>query len=156
MLRVRSSADRNRASSSKGRTRCARELLDRCGVAGHFELVEGNVLRTLPAFLENFQEHSFAIVNIDVDLYEGTKVAMEQLFPRVVRNGIVILDDYEGFPAPSGRSTSTCWHTAARNDPEVPFRLVAVFHRQGIAATPEPVPTRHGAAGPRAGAHFTF
>ena len=73
-------------------------LLESQGLAGNVELIEGNVLQTLPAFLDRYQEHSFAIVNIDVDLYEGTKVAIEQLFPRVVCNGIVILDDYEGFP----------------------------------------------------------
>ena len=52
----------------------------------------------MPAYFERNQERSIAICNIDVDLYEPTAVALDVLFPRVVRGGIVILDDYEAFP----------------------------------------------------------
>ena len=37
-------------------------------------------------------------MHIDVDLYEPTKVSLENFFPHVVKGGIVILDDYGAFP----------------------------------------------------------
>jgi hypothetical protein len=103
-------------------------LLESQGLAGNVELIEGNVLQTLPAFLDRYQEHSFAIVNIDVDLYEGTKVAIEQLFPRVVRNGIVILDDYEGFPG-AKRAVDEYLQAHGRREPiqKFPYALSPSF-----------------------------
>lgn len=73
-------------------------LLKDQGLADNVELVEGDVRQTLPHYLKEHQQISFAIVNIDLDLYEATAAALENLFPLVVRGGIVILDDYEGFP----------------------------------------------------------
>ena len=73
-------------------------LLDEQGLGDNVELVEGDVCETLPEWLASRQEMSFAIINLDLDLYEPTKVAIECLFPRVARGGIIPFDDYEGFP----------------------------------------------------------
>ncbi|MBR9973739.1 TylF/MycF/NovP-related O-methyltransferase [Magnetospirillum sulfuroxidans] len=61
-------------------------------------LVAGDITTTLPDFFEENGAVSVAIANIDVDLYKPTKAALESIFPRLVRGGILILDDYEGFP----------------------------------------------------------
>ena len=74
------------------------QLLIEQGLADNVDLVEGDVRESIPRFLAERQQMSFAVVNIDLDLYEPTKAALEHLFPRVVRGGVVILDDYEGFP----------------------------------------------------------
>ncbi len=74
------------------------EILTQQGLEQNIELIEGDVRETMPKYIEAHQEMSFAIVNIDLDLYHPTKAALESLFPRVVKGGIVILDDYEGFP----------------------------------------------------------
>lgn len=74
------------------------KLLEEQGLASNVDLIEGDIRKTLPAYLEKNQEMSFSIVNIDLDLYEPIKAALEELFPRVVRGGVVVLDDYEGFP----------------------------------------------------------
>ncbi len=73
-------------------------MLAEQGLADNVELVQGDVRETLPRFLEENQEMSVSIVNIDLDLYDPVKAVLEYLFERVVRGGIVILDDYEGFP----------------------------------------------------------
>lgn len=75
-----------------------RQLLNEQGLGGNVELIKGDVCKTLPAFLASHRQLSFAIVNIDLDLYEPTRTAVRELYPRLVRNGIMILDDYEGFP----------------------------------------------------------
>ena len=74
------------------------QLLDEQGLANNVDLIEGDIRETVPRYLSENKQMSLAIVNIDLDLYEPTKVALEHLFPLIVRGGVVILDDYEGFP----------------------------------------------------------
>lgn len=74
------------------------QLLQEQGLADNVELIEGDIRKSLPAYLAEHEEMSFAFVNIDVDLYEATKLALELVYPRVVRGGVIALDDYEGFP----------------------------------------------------------
>ena len=62
-------------------------LFDEQRLGDNVELVEGDVCETLPEWLASRQETSFTIVNVDLDLYEPTKVAIECLFPRVARGG---------------------------------------------------------------------
>ena len=54
----------------------------------HF--IEGRVEETLP------QEapEKIALLRLDTDWYESTRHEMEQLFPRVVPGGVLIIDDY--------------------------------------------------------------
>ena len=73
-------------------------LLKEQGLAKNVELIQGDIVRTLPDYLSAHPEMSFSIVNIDLDLYEPIEVALRNLFPRVVKGGVVILDDYEFFP----------------------------------------------------------
>lgn len=37
---------------------------------------------------------NIALLRLDGDLYESTKICLEYLYPKVVNNGIVIIDDY--------------------------------------------------------------
>ena len=50
----------------------------------------GDVASTLP----NSNVSSVAILRLDTDLYESTKIALEQLYPKVSEPGFVIIDDY--------------------------------------------------------------
>ncbi len=54
--------------------------------------VEGDVCQTLtnPANIPD----KIAILRLDTDWYESSKVELEVLFPKVVRGGVVIFDDY--------------------------------------------------------------
>jgi hypothetical protein len=74
------------------------KILEGQGLADNTKLVPGDVRETIPKFLEENQQTSFSIVNIDLDLYEPTEVAIRFLYPRLVVGGIMILDDYEGYP----------------------------------------------------------
>ena len=57
-----------------------------------FHFVEGPVEKTLDA-PENIPDQ-IAVLRLDTDWYESTMKEMEVLFPRVVKNGVVIIDDY--------------------------------------------------------------
>ena len=60
----------------------------------HCYLVEGKVEDTL----EVFGPQSIALCRLDTDWYSSTKVEMEVLFPRVVKGGYIIVDDYSDWP----------------------------------------------------------
>ncbi len=61
-------------------------------------LVKGNILKTAPEYSKSHLELRIALLHIDVDLYEPTKVTLESFFSHVVKGGVVILDDYGSFP----------------------------------------------------------
>jgi O-methyltransferase len=42
------------------------------------------------------QDRTFAFVNLDVDLYESTKMALEFFYPRMAPSGIILSHDYSG------------------------------------------------------------
>ena len=58
------------------------------------ELVEGNVEETIPRFVEQHPGLRISILHFDIDLFRPTMVGLECFFPRVVRGGIVIFDEY--------------------------------------------------------------
>jgi hypothetical protein len=57
-----------------------------------FKFIVGKVEETLIDEV-NLPE-SIAILRLDTDWYESTRIELEQLFPLVVAGGIVIIDDY--------------------------------------------------------------
>ncbi len=48
----------------------------------------------IPATFKGHENQKFAFVHIDVDLYEPTKACLEFFYPRMVPDGIILLDDY--------------------------------------------------------------
>lgn len=58
------------------------------------ELVLGDVCETVPRFVEQNPGLRISLLHFDVDLYAPTKVGLECLFPRVVKGGVVIFDEY--------------------------------------------------------------
>lgn len=55
-----------------------------------FEFVEGDVAQTLLSTAPT----SIALLRLDTDWYESTKVGLEVLYPRLSVGGVCILDDY--------------------------------------------------------------
>ena len=58
--------------------------------AENFIYVEGDVAKTLSSHVPD----AIAILRLDTDWYESTKVALEILYPRLAVGGVCILDDY--------------------------------------------------------------
>ena len=54
----------------------------------HF--IKGMVEQTIP----NFVPDKIALLRLDTDWYESTKHEIEHLFPRLVKGGVLIIDDY--------------------------------------------------------------
>ena len=54
-------------------------------------------MKTIPEYVKKHPSMKISLLNLDVDLYEPTKIILENLFPKVVKGGIIILDDYNVF-----------------------------------------------------------
>lgn len=60
----------------------------------NIELIQGDIMKTLDEYISSNPHTKIALLHIDVDVYEPAKLALELLFDRVVKNGVIILDDY--------------------------------------------------------------
>jgi hypothetical protein len=57
------------------------------------ELVKGNALKTIPQYVNDNPHLIIALLYLDFDLYEPTKIALEYLLPLVPKGGIVGFDE---------------------------------------------------------------
>lgn len=60
----------------------------------NLKLIKGNITKTLPKFLKENPNKKFSLINLDVDVYEPTKVILENIYDKLSNNGIIIFDDY--------------------------------------------------------------
>lgn len=71
---------------------------DRDRFLGHIDkvhLVKGDLVETIPAFLESHQHLVVSLLFLDVDLYEPTMAALEAFVPRIPRGGIIAFDELD-------------------------------------------------------------
>ncbi len=74
------------------------KIFKELGVEKNLDLIKGNILKTLPNFIKSNKHIKISLLHVDVDTYEPTKLCLEILYPHVVKNGVIILDDYGAFP----------------------------------------------------------
>ena len=60
----------------------------------NIELVKGNIFDTLPFYLKRNPHTKIAMLHLDMDTEAPTTFALEQLFDRIVPNGLIVFDDY--------------------------------------------------------------
>lgn len=60
----------------------------------NYELVPGDILKTLPEYLASNPQLKVALLHIDTDVFEPARLGLELLWERIVRGGLVIFDDY--------------------------------------------------------------
>jgi hypothetical protein len=58
------------------------------------ELIRGDIGVTVPDYVARNPGLRIALLHLDCDLYEPTRIALEHLYPLVVAGGVVILDEY--------------------------------------------------------------
>jgi len=58
------------------------------------ELIEGDIGKTVPEYVEKNPGLRISLLHFDCDLYEPTKAGLEKLFPLVVKGGIIVFDEY--------------------------------------------------------------
>jgi hypothetical protein len=72
-------------------------LLQRQALDKNVEIIKGDILQTVDSYLDKSPQLKISLLHIDVDLYEPTKHILEKFYDRVVKGGIIILDDYGAF-----------------------------------------------------------
>lgn len=73
-----------------------RTLLEPCTTA---QLIKG----WIPDRFEEVGEAQFSFVHVDVDLYEPTRASIEFFYPKLVKGGILLCDDYGSEACPGAR-----------------------------------------------------
>lgn len=64
----------------------------------NYEFIEGDISVTIPEYIKTHPELKISLLHIDVDIYEPSKIILENLYERVVKDGIIIFDDYSIVP----------------------------------------------------------
>ena len=60
----------------------------------NIHLRKGNVMDSLPVYLDENPHTRIAFLHLDMDVKEPTAYALDQLFSRMVPGGLIVLDDY--------------------------------------------------------------
>lgn len=71
-------------------------LFDQNRFVGHLnkvELVKGDLTKTAPEYLKNNPHLVVALLYLDLDLYEPTKVAIQTFLPRMPKGAIIAFDE---------------------------------------------------------------
>jgi len=63
-------------------------------VENRFQLINGDISKTMPELLESDKSISIALLYLDLDLYEPTKETLENCLPRMPKGSIVVLDEF--------------------------------------------------------------
>ena len=83
------------ANSYEDLMECVR-LYDLNRPIGHIpriELVKGDALQTIPDYVQNNQHLVVAMLYLDFDLYEPTKIALESFLPRMPKGAVIAFDE---------------------------------------------------------------
>jgi hypothetical protein len=56
------------------------------------ELVKGDICETLPKYIEDNPHTMASLIILDTDLYDPTKVILQNLLKRIVKGGIILFD----------------------------------------------------------------
>lgn len=74
-----------------------KQILELKGIE-NFELIKGDVTTTIPKFLEKNSKLKISLLNLDTDAYEPAVSILKNFFPKIVKGGILLLDDYNIWP----------------------------------------------------------
>jgi Macrocin-O-methyltransferase (TylF) len=90
-------------ADSYARLEAAVSLFDSNRFLGHIpkiRLVKGDLLKTLDPYLDSNPHLLVALLYLDVDIYEPTKLALTRLLPRMPKGSIVAFDElnHQAFP----------------------------------------------------------
>ncbi|ATY30873.1 TylF/MycF/NovP-related O-methyltransferase [Sphingomonas psychrotolerans] len=58
-----------------------------------FELVKGDVVETLPKWLDDNSHAVVAMAIFDMDIYQPTRAALEMILPRLVKGSLLVFDE---------------------------------------------------------------
>ncbi len=82
-------------SGYKGVTvKSIQEKIKKVGLEKRSELIKGDIIKSSLKYVKKNKGFRISLLNLDLDTYEGTKAALENFYPVVSKNGIIIFDEY--------------------------------------------------------------
>lgn len=60
----------------------------------NYELIEGDIKRTLPVFLKRQRNVKISLLHLDLEVYSATKYVIKKLINKMSSKGIILFDDY--------------------------------------------------------------
>ncbi len=58
------------------------------------ELIEGDICSRVPRYAAEHPELRIALLHLDVDVYGPSKIILDHFFERIVKGGLLVMDDY--------------------------------------------------------------
>lgn len=62
----------------------------------NYELVKGDVLKTIPNYVKKNKKLKISLLNIDLAFVEPTKCALDYFYSKMSKGGIILFDNYSG------------------------------------------------------------
>ena len=74
------------------------KVLNHKSLLKNTEFIKGDITKTIPNYVKSHPKLKISFLNLDVDMYEPSLIILENLYPKIVKGGILVLDDYETWP----------------------------------------------------------
>ncbi len=74
------------------------KVLKHKGLEKNVELIQGDINKTVPKYIKSHPKLKISLLNLDTDIYEPAVTILNTFYPKIVKGGILILDDYNVFP----------------------------------------------------------
>lgn len=92
----------------------------------NFELVKGDVMETIPAFIEQAPHLRIALLHLDMDVYEQTRFAIDRFLPHMTPGGLIVFDDYNAVEGATRAADELCRERGLKMK-KLPFYNVPSF-----------------------------
>ena len=69
-------------------------ILKRKGLKKNIQLIKGDITKTVPNYLKLNPKLKISLLNLDVDFYEPSMSILKNFYPKLSKDGILMLDDY--------------------------------------------------------------
>ena len=90
--KIRSERIKKAGPSSISKTQMT-TVFNKIGIK-NFDIIAGDITKTLPKYVKNKPELKVSLLNIDIDFVESTYCSLKYLYPKVSKGGIILLDNY--------------------------------------------------------------
>ena len=61
----------------------------------NYKLIKGDVTKTIDQFINKKKKLKISLLHLDMDIYFPTKYTLNKLFKYIVKNGVILIDDYK-------------------------------------------------------------
>ena len=102
------------------------EILNQKNLNRHLDLIEGDITKTVPDYVKTNPELKISLLNLDTDIYEPAVSILENLYPRITKGGILMLDDYGTHPGET-KAVDEYFHNKNIEIKKFPFAMTPCY-----------------------------